>query len=395
MRICFFGPDENILNLDTKVVSEDLGKFKSNDKLDEIYFVTYLWPKPGKFAKNLYVLVERERFRVKICCKLFKIMDRSKWIPAFLAIFPLLLCKKEIGGTLLGCDPDVVILPNLRWGHQLTRLLRRYFPSWVCLSSGIKGSCVAENWRKYDERAKVSIVLPTYNGSKYISKSIESCLKQTHKNIELIIVDDGSSENVEEIVNSHKDVRIKYQKHETNLGVSKALNSGFQMSTGDYLTWTSDDNYYAPNAIEEMVTFLQTYPGIDFVYAESYAIDENDKVQRIQRNKTSYYLKFDNSIGGCFLYKRKVYETVGEYNPRVFLAEDYEYWLRVSRTFKMQPIFRQLYSYRFHKDSLTSKYGRENVLEKVKLAKTLNKVNHLFNIRKYLFKDRFVLGKRD
>src|SRR5258708_28767526 len=102
------------------------------------------------------------------------------------------------------------------------------------------------------QQAKVSIVLPSYNGASYLKQSIDSCLAQTHKNIELIIVNDGSYDDTEKIVKSYNDLRITYLKSTLTRGISASLNKGFSKATGEYLTWTSDDNYYVPTAIEKM-----------------------------------------------------------------------------------------------------------------------------------------------
>ena len=161
----------------------------------------------------------------------------------------------------------------------------------------------------------------------------------------------------------------------TNRGIAEGLNTGFQNATGDYLTWTSDDNYYTENAIEEMVRFLQSYPQVDFVYSENYIVDEGNTTWRggtVRRNEPAESLAVANFVGACFLYTRKVYETIGRYNPKTFLAEDYDYWVRVSKQFRMQRLFRRLYYYRFHKNSLTSKFTAAEVRDKMKLVKEIN-----------------------
>ena len=96
---------------------------------------------------------------------------------------------------------------------------------------------------------KVSIVLPTYNGARYLKSSVESCLNQTHKNIELVIVDDCSTDETPDIVRSYNDPRIRYVRNETNQRLPRSLNIGFALATGDYLTWTSDDNEFLPHSI--------------------------------------------------------------------------------------------------------------------------------------------------
>jgi glycosyltransferase involved in cell wall biosynthesis len=228
---------------------------------------------------------------------------------------------------------------------------------------------------------KISIIMPTYNGEKYLRKAIDTSLSQTYKNIELVIVNDGSKDQTAEIIKSYSDERIKYIKHEVNSGLPKALNTGFNNASGEYLTWTSDDNFYAPEAIEVLSNFLVDHPEIDFVYSNYYLIDENDVVSGIKEVEPTDILKYRNCIGPCFMYKKRVFETVGDFNPDVFLAEDYEYWLRVYKRFKMQSIPQALYYYRYHSNSLTAKYEE-------RVRKITNKVR-----RNMLLKD-FAINKK-
>jgi len=200
---------------------------------------------------------------------------------------------------------------------------------------------------------KVSIVLPTYNGAKYIWQSIDSCLNQTYKNIELIIVDDGSTDETSEIIKSYKDKRIKYLRHEKNKGLPHALNTGFANATGEYLTWTSHDNYYAKEAIEKMISFLRDR-NYSFVYCDFYRFkDENPSNLNIVKLPDVLTLENHNDVGACFLYSRGVYEVIGDYDPDATLAEDYDYWIRVSKKFSMYHLAEPLYSYRECNESLS------------------------------------------
>jgi len=208
---------------------------------------------------------------------------------------------------------------------------------------------------------KVSVVLPTYNGAKYIRQSIDSCLKQTYSNIELIIVDDGSTDETFEIIDSYEDKRIKFIEHKKNRGLPHALNTGFKNATGEYLTWTSDDNYYAREAIEVMVKTLDNNKKIDFIYSNYWYIDgEGNKVKAVNRNPAEV-LKMGNYLGPCFLYRRKVYLEVGEFDSDYRFVEDYEYWLRVRQKFLMCKIDEYLYYYRRHNSSITARYGMEKI----------------------------------
>ena len=208
-------------------------------------------------------------------------------------------------------------------------------------------------------KSRVSIVLPTYNGVKYIRQSIDSCLNQTYRNIELIIVDDGSTDDTPEIIRSYKDKRMVYLKHKKNRGLPKALNTGFENTTGDYLTWTSDDNFYDKKAIEKMLIFLKKM-NCDFVYCDFYRFD--DKKPDIYRRLTLPdipVLKKHNDIGPCFLYTREVMDIVGDYDENISLAEDYDYWIRVSKEFTLYHLAEPLYFYREHPRSLSFSKSQE------------------------------------
>ncbi len=214
-----------------------------------------------------------------------------------------------------------------------------------------------------DGSKRVSIVLPVYNGARFLRESIDSCLQQTYRNIELVVVDDASKDNSVEIVESYRDDRIILVRHRANRKLPAALNTGFSRTSGAYLTWTSHDNYYAPTAIAEMVEFLEANPHVHFVFADDYLIDEADQFLGVVERGPVERLPAVSCLGGGFLYRRVVYEKVGGYNERTFLAEDYDYWLRVSAYFTLAHLKRPLYYYRQHPDSLTSRYGGGETIE--------------------------------
>ncbi len=374
MRICVLTSTPDITGLDKATLLSRLDASIDSTVVTEINFVTYRLPKPGLDPLNLHYLPGAGSFRITLCRRLFRIIDGTSCIPACLALIPLWLCSREIRETLLATDPDVILFFGIRWRSHLHRYLRRHYPHWIFMTRPHQSVPSIHPLRTFDPSASVSIILPTYNGSRYLPQSVESCLGQTYKNLELIVVDDGSTEDIVGILKPYKDPRLRIFRHEKNLGLPQALNTGFRNSTGKYLTWTSDDNYYADEAIEEMSRFLQTYPEVDFVYADSYILDESDgnPAPKVQRNALPEDLSVRNGIGACFLYKRKVYETIGEYNPRFFLAEDYDYWIRVAQRFRMQRLFRPLYYYRFHRNSLTLRYSREVITEVTEMIKRVH-----------------------
>ena len=179
----------------------------------------------------------------------------------------------------------------------------------------------------------ISIVLPIYNGEKYMRMSIDSILSQTYNNWELLIIDDGSTDCTAAIAQDYilKDSRVHYYKNPENMRLPKTLNRGFSLAKGDFLTWTSDDNYYYPTALETMHNAL-VQQGKEFAFASCDVINgDGDIVECITvSDAAKKSLVGTNPVGACFLYSRKVYETVGEYDPEMTLVEDFDYWQRSS-----------------------------------------------------------------
>lgn len=207
------------------------------------------------------------------------------------------------------------------------------------------------------EMPKVSIVLPTYNGERFIKESIESVLNQTFEDWELIIVDDCSTDSTLEIVEEYlkKDYRIHLIHNETNKKLPASLNIGFRESAGKYLTWTSDDNMYHADAIEKMLLYLENHPKEQMVCARMDFISENGVYQYTSVPYVNDMMLVGNRVGACFLYRRIVLDEIGEYDINMFLTEDYEYWIRIFFKYgRIGFINEVLYTYRNQSRSLTA-----------------------------------------
>lgn len=203
----------------------------------------------------------------------------------------------------------------------------------------------------------VTVVLPTYNRARILRYAIESVLAQTHSNLELIVVDDHSSDDTRSIVESFDEPRIAYVRNAANVKLPSSLNVGFERSRGKYLTWTSDDNLYERDALRQMIDFLECERG-DFVFADYYDFADLDLATglpvnpRHEKLPDTLAVENGNRIGACFLYTRRVYDAVGPYDPELLLVEDYDYFLRISRRFRLHHLPQPLYYFRKHDDSL-------------------------------------------
>ncbi len=227
-------------------------------------------------------------------------------------------------------------------------------------------------------RPLISIVLPTYNGSRYLRESIESCLAQTYANWELIIVDDASTDDTPFLIKRYVslDNRIKAIRNAWNRQLPGSLNIGFAAAKGSYFTWTSDDNCYRPQALNEMIAYLEANPKIDIVYTDFTIIDVKGEPRERVSVAEPDTLVVRNCVGASFLYRRAVHEKLGGYDESLFLVEDYDFWLRALCNFRISPLHQDLYLFREHTSSLTSSRAAE-----IRVAKALAKEKSLLAIK--------------
>jgi len=205
----------------------------------------------------------------------------------------------------------------------------------------------------------VSIVLPTYNRAHYLSQALMSCCQQTYQHWEVIVVDDASTDATPAVIAAYcqQDARIHSVRHETNQRLPQALNTGFAQTRGAFLTWTSDDDLFLPHTLERLVAAFSEYPAADFIYSDYSVIDENGAFVQINIAPAKDDLIFGKERVACFLYRRTIFEEVGDYATDLFLAEDYDYLLRILNSrFHIQPLHQNLYEYRRHAASLTDRY---------------------------------------
>lgn len=205
------------------------------------------------------------------------------------------------------------------------------------------------------ENPLISIILPVYNGEKYLEEAVLSCLNQTYTNLELIIVDDASTDHSLKIAKEFrvKDSRIKILVNQNNLSLPKSLNVGHDHALGDYITWTSDDNILKPDFLLELYSTMKR-EGSDVVYSNFDVIWEDGSFKREQIAESITGILFGNVIGASFLYRREVYKGINGYDDKLFLAEDYNFFLLASLTYKITYLNKNLYKYRIHPLSLSS-----------------------------------------
>lgn len=205
----------------------------------------------------------------------------------------------------------------------------------------------------------ISIVLPTYNRAHLLSQAVESCRQQTYPHWELIIVDDAATDETPQLIAAFcaRDARIRAVRHDRNRRLPHALNTGFALAQGALLTWTSDDDLFRPVALERLVAACAAYPDADFVYTDYDVVDGDGAYVQTNVAPAPHDLIFGKERVACFIYRRAIYAELGDYAEDLFLAEDYDYLLRILNSrFRMMPLHENLYQYRRHSTSLTDVY---------------------------------------
>jgi len=207
----------------------------------------------------------------------------------------------------------------------------------------------------------VSVVLPTHNGGRYLDQAVASIAAQSCGDWELILVDDASTDETPGKIAAWagREERIKPVRLDENRKLPGALNEGFRRAAGEYLTWTSDDNWYAEDALARMLDVLCQSPEADIVYTDYALVDAGGSPIRREHARPKEDLVLGNCVGPCFLFRRRVLERLGGYDEDFFLTEDYDFWLRASLEFSFLPIGEPLYFYRQHGESLTALQQRE------------------------------------
>lgn len=192
---------------------------------------------------------------------------------------------------------------------------------------------------------KVTIIIPVYNGSNFLAQAIDAAIGQTYKNIEIIVVNDGSTDNglSEQIALSHGDKITYYFKE--NGGVSSALNYALERMTGEWFSWLSHDDLYYPEKIGKQIQFINSLPeDTDLkrvvVHCATESIDKDGKVIKkpnyndiqVKENTLETIIGnvFNYRLSGCsFLLPYSAYEELGGFREDIRTVSDVEYWYRL------------------------------------------------------------------
>jgi len=234
--------------------------------------------------------------------------------------------------------------------------------------------------------AKVTVLMSVYNGEKYLREAIDSILKQTFKDFEFLIINDGSTDSTAEILKSYQDPRIKIINNEKNVGLTKSLNEGLKLAKGEYIARMDADDISMPERLQKQVNILERKPDLGVVGTWCYIIDEKDNIKyevKDDRNPVilRWKLLFDNVfVHSSVMMRKKAYEDNGGYNLELEASQDYDLWSRIAKEWQIGLVPRILCHWRERTEhSITIE---KNKTQKVMARKvSVRNINELTNGR--------------
>ncbi len=215
----------------------------------------------------------------------------------------------------------------------------------------------------------VSVIIPTYNSASWINETVQSILKQTYPVLEILVVDDGSTDNTVDVVSSYQNpIKYIYQNHR---GVSSARNRGIQMARGDLIAFLDADDYWDPRKIEAQVNLLHDR-SLMWVSCETQPFDAitrtmiREITSPMQEGDILDALLLNNFIGSATpIVRKSIFEQVGYFNEAydARIGEDWDMWLRIASRYPLGVVRERLAFQRLHSDSTMSS---TSMAEKVK-----------------------------
>ena len=192
---------------------------------------------------------------------------------------------------------------------------------------------------------RFSVIIPLYNKGPYLSKALASVIAQTFRDFELIVVDDGSTDDSFEVAQHVlKDADVKHQLiHQENAGVSTARNNGVLAASGDYICFLDADDWWAPSFLERMGWLIHEYPNAG-IYGTNYYVVKNDRQRICVTTAQTGYINYCRTYAeklqmplwtGAVSIPRSVFCETGGFKPHLKLGEDFDLWIRIALSHKV------------------------------------------------------------
>jgi len=227
-----------------------------------------------------------------------------------------------------------------------------------------------------DDPGRVSVIIPTYNRGEVLERAIKSVLAQTYENYELIVVDDGSTDNTSRILSKYGD-KIRYFS-KLHGGVSSSRNFGLEKSEGTWVAFLDSDDYWLPQKLEKQIRFLQEHPDILVAQTDEKWIRNGKFVNPMKKHRKYSGWIFPQCLPLCIvspsavIIHQRVFNDVGVFDENLPVCEDYDLWLRIAYKYQIALIPEKLIvKTGGHSDQLSRQYWGMDRYRLIALEKIL------------------------
>lgn len=238
----------------------------------------------------------------------------------------------------------------------------------------------------------VTVIIPSYNRERFIRATVDSALSQTYENIEIVVVDDGSTDRSREILQGYGN-RIRLLEHEgrENRGQSAAINLAMRSTSGEYVAILDSDDVWNIDKIEKQVDYLDRHPEVGIVYGNGYAIDENGKnlyklippEHREENDPSRMLLECHFNIPSNALVRRFAFDQVGEFDETLRSSQDYDMAIRLLEVTMAAFLDEPVWYYRRHPDTQSTKHTKRRWMNGFKiLEKACRRYPYGWNVKR-------------
>lgn len=236
-----------------------------------------------------------------------------------------------------------------------------------------------------ENKKLVSVIMPLYNSEAFVKEAVESILNQTYQQIELIVINDGSTDKSDLVIKGFNDKRIRYVNNSINKGIVSTINKGLLLSKGKYIARMDADDIALPNRLAKQVNLLETQPDIKLCGTTAIAIDkQGKKLVKLNRPVKDDEIKVFNLFRNAFIHPTIMADA--DLIKKIAFTEDYKYaedyftFSQFTMHYKVANLKEPLLLYRLHEDSITSTKNKEMMKSELKTIAYL--LSFLFDVVK-------------
>lgn len=217
----------------------------------------------------------------------------------------------------------------------------------------------------------ISIVTPSYNQGQFIERTIQSVISQDYPRLQYLVMDGGSTDETVKILKKYSSVLSWVSQKDG--GQTDAINQGMLQAKGDILAYLNSDDVYLPGTLKKVGRFFVSHPRVNFAYSHGKLINADDELMGFYNDSAMDYQKL---WGGCGIsqpttfWRRKVYETIGPFNPSYHFTMDYEYWVRVSQQYALHYLPQEVWAAaRIHEAAKTVSQSQKLFSDAIRMQK--------------------------